>query len=138
MREPLIRPADSRDLPVLERYDRHISPEELARSVRDNRVLVLLLDGVWIGWLRYGLFWDNTPFLNMLYILDGYRGAGYGGRLLGDWEAAMARQGHPRVLTSTLSSEQAQNFYRRRGYTDCGALLLPGEPLEILLLKDLP
>ena len=41
------------------------------------------------------------------------------------------------VLTSTLSNEQAQFFYRKNGYTDCGSLLLPEEPLEIILRKDL-
>lgn len=41
------------------------------------------------------------------------------------------------VLTSTLSSEGAQHFYRKRGYVDCGSLLLPGEPLEIILRKEL-
>ena len=38
---------------------------------------------------------------------------------------------------STLSSEGAQFFYRKNGYLDCGSLLLPGEPLEIILLKEL-
>ena len=36
-----------------------------------------------------------------------------------------------RVMTSTRSDEEAQHFYRGLGYTDCGALLLPGEPLEL-------
>ena len=49
----------------------------------------------------------------------------------------MAKHGHKRVLTSTLSNEGAQFFYRKNGYTDCGALLLPDEPLEIILLKEL-
>lgn len=30
-----------------------------------------------------------------------------------------------------------QFFYRKNGYVDCGLLLLPGEPLEIILLKNL-
>ena len=49
----------------------------------------------------------------------------------------MARAGYREVLTSTLSDEQGQFFFRRGGYTDCGALLLPGEPLEIILRKEL-
>ena len=50
----------------------------------------------------------------------------------------MAARQYGRVLTSTLSSEQAQFFYRKQGYVDCGALKLPEEPLEILFRKDLP
>ena len=49
----------------------------------------------------------------------------------------MRALGHRRVLTSTLSNERAQHFYRRLGYRDSGALLLPDEALEIILMKDL-
>jgi len=49
----------------------------------------------------------------------------------------MKKNNHKIVLTSTLSSEQAQFFYRKNGYIDCGSLLLPKEPLEIILLKKL-
>ena len=48
----------------------------------------------------------------------------------------MAKQGYRFVLTSTLSNEQSQFFYRKLGYTDSGALLLPCEPLENLFCKD--
>ncbi|MBP2526691.1 hypothetical protein J3A74_005799 [Rhodococcus sp. PvP104] len=49
----------------------------------------------------------------------------------------MSRAGHSQVLTSTLADESAQNFYRAMGYTDAGVLLLPGEPSEIFLRRDL-
>ena len=73
----------------------------------------------------------------MLYLFEEYRGKGYGAQLVQYWEAEMARAGYREVLTSTLSDEQGQFFFRKRGYTDCGALLLPGEPLEIILRKEL-
>lgn len=47
----------------------------------------------------------------------------------------MKEAGRPLVLTSPLSSEGAQHFYCRRGYTGAGALLLPGEALEIFFVK---
>lgn len=75
--------------------------------------------------------------MNMLYLLEEYRGQGYGGRLLDFWEKEMEERDYEMVLTSTLSSEQAQFFYRKNGYVDCGSLLLPGEALEIILRKDL-
>ena len=94
-------------------------------------------DDTFIGWLRFGLFWDNIPFMNMLYILDGYRKKGNGTELVSFWEKEMAKQNYKQVLTSTQSNEQAQFFYRKIGYTECGALLLPGEPLEMFFIKDL-
>ena len=80
---------------------------------------------------------EMIPFMNMLYILDGYRGKGYGTELVLFWEKKMAKAGYSFVLTSTQSNEQAQFSYRKIGYTECGALLLPKEPLEMFFIKDL-
>ncbi len=133
----MIRYAGREDVKVLERYDRHISAGEVRNAVDRGGILLMEKQGVFVGWLRYNLFWDNTPFMNMLYFLEEYRGKGYGTELVHFWEAEMWGKGYDMVLTSTQSDEQAQFFYRKNGYTDCGALLLPGEPLEILLLKRL-
>lgn len=133
----MIRTAEGRDIPVLKEHDLHISGAELERCVRDGRVLVMHRGGEFIGWLRFGLFWDSIPFINMLYILDGYRGKGNGRALVSFWEERMAEAGCKRVLTSTQSDEEAQFFYRKLGYTECGALLLPKEPLEMFFIKDL-
>ena len=94
-------------------------------------------DDKFVGWLRYNLFWDNTPFMNMLYLLDNKRGKGNGSRLVIFWENEMKQKNYEFVLTSTQSNEEAQFFYRKIGYVDSGALLLPNEPLEIILYKKL-
>ena len=49
----------------------------------------------------------------------------------------MRAEGYSLVMTSTLSNETAQHFYRKLGYTDAGGLLLEGEPLELVLVKKL-
>lgn len=90
---------------------------------------------IFAGWLRFNFFWDNIPFMNMLYILEDYRGKGYGSQLVGFWEKEMLKKEYKMVLTSTRSNGRAQFFYRKTGYVDCGSLRLPGEPLEIILLK---
>ena len=133
----MIRYADERDFETMKGYDKHISESELQNAIRAKRILLLYENDSFIGWLRYNLFWDEIPFMNMLYVLEEYRGQGYGGRLLDFWEKEMADCGYEMVLTSTLSSEQAQFFYRKNGYADCGSLLLPGEVLEIILRKEL-
>lgn len=132
-----IRTAGKDDLAFLSARDRHIEPGELEALLTLGRVMVAREGGEIAGWLRWNLFWDNTPFLNMLFVLEGQRGHGVGQALLARWEEQMKGAGHPLVLTSTLSSEGAQHFYRRRGYTDAGALLLPGEALEILFVKTI-
>lgn len=133
----MIRYADFQDFAVLKEQDRHISEVELKNSIHAGRVLVMYQNDNFTGWLRFGLFWDNIPFMNMLYILDGYRGKGNGTELVSFWEKEMAKENYKQVLTSTQSNEQAQFFYRKIGYTECGALLLPKEPLEIFFIKNL-
>lgn len=133
----MIRYANENDFELLHAHDWHIEASELEKSIQAKRVLILLDDDRFIGWLRYNLFWDQIPFMNMLYILEEHRGKGYGKQLVDFWEQEMRREQHIMVLTSTLSNERAQFFYRRNGYVDCGSLLLPKEPLEIILLKNL-
>lgn len=133
----MIRYADENDFEPLVQLDHHISPDELKNAIKLHRIILLEDSGGLAGWLRYGLFWDNIPFMNMLYLLEGKRGQGLGGQLVEYWESEMKRMGYEDVLTSTLSNERAQFFYRRHGYVDCGSLLLPGEPLEIILRKSL-
>lgn len=133
----MIRYAEKTDLELLKKYEHCIDEQELKNSIDEKRVLVMFQKDVFVGWLRFNLFWDNTPFMNMLYFLEEHRGKGYGRVLVDYWEAEMQKSNYQRVLTSTLSNERAQFFYRQNGYVDCGSLLLPGEPLEIIFMKEL-
>ncbi len=137
MKTPLIRYAERSDLQTLSELDAHISKDELERVIDSRRIIVSEADGKIKGWLRFGLFWDEIPFMNMLFIIEKERGKGYGASLCDFWENEMCSQGYKYLLTSTLSNEDAQHFYRKRGYKDCGSLILPEEPLEIILLKEL-
>lgn len=131
-----IRFAEEADLPWLLAHDPHISPDELRNLLSLRRVLLCEGEGRIFGWLRWSLFWDNTPFLNMLYLLPDFRRRGFGRKLLRFWEAEMTAQGYSRLLTSTQSNEEAQHFYRALGYRDAGVLLLPGEAAELFFLRE--
>ena len=133
----MIRYAQKNDLEQLRKLDQLLAPSELEQCIRDGRVLVLIRQEL-VGCLRYNLFWDNLPFMNLLFLAEDERGKGYGTQLIRFWEEEMRRQQHRSVMISTRSDKQAQFFYRKHGYVDCGALLLHGEPLEILLSKRLP
>ena len=132
-----IRYAESGDSELISEYDEDVSREELKNAIAMKRIILLFIDGKFEGWLRFNLFWDNIPFMNLLYILEGQRGKGYGKKLVEFWEHEMAEQGYEFVLTSTQSNEEGQFFYRKLGYTDRGALVLPDEPLEIIFYKKL-
>lgn len=134
----VIRTATEEDTDFLLTHDRHVEPHVLTRVIDEGRVAVLEEEGELRGWLRWSLFWDELPFLNMLFLLEDHRGRGLGSKLLDEWECSMFAAGHSRVLTSTASDERSQRLYRRRGYLDSGVLLLPGEVAELLLTKTLP
>ncbi|HEX3930585.1 MAG TPA: GNAT family N-acetyltransferase [Nocardioides sp.] len=131
------RVADTSDLAFLAGADTHLTPERLADLVAVGRVLVGVVDGDVVGFLRWGLFWDLVPFMNLLWVLPERRGTGVGTALVDAWEGAQHAAGHDLVLTSTMSHERSQHLYRRLGYVDSGALLLPGEPAELILRKSL-
>ena len=133
----MIRFAEITELEALSKLDKHVSGVELEQIIKHRRLIIAENDGHISGWLRFGMFWDEIPCMNMLFIAEEERSKGLGSALEDFWENEMRRSGFSRVLTSTLSNERAQHFYRRRGYKDCGSLILPGEPLEIILLKEL-
>ena len=133
----ILRPAVPADLAFLAGHDRHITPAELDSSIRLGRILLAETDGQICGWLRWNLFWDNTPFMNLLYLLEDFRMQGYGRALVRQWEQEMRERGHATVMTSTQANEAAQHFYRHLGYTDVGGFLLPGEAYELILSKAL-
>ncbi|WP_019912325.1 GNAT family N-acetyltransferase [Paenibacillus sp. HW567] len=133
----IITATDS-DYEYIRQHDRHISEQLILPKISRHEIYIFQNEcEVIAGWMRYGYFWDNIPFLNMIWIDEPYRSNGLGKRALLFWEAEMKRKGFHLVMTSTQANEGAQHFYRKLGYRDSGCLLLEDEPLEILLTKKL-
>ena len=132
----MIRLAGESDLAFLAAHDRHIDAQELANVVRLGRVVIATdAEGAPVGWLRWGLFWDNTPFMNLLFVLPRARGQGIARTLVARWEDDMRAQGYASVMTSTASDEDAQGLYRHLGYRAAGGFLPEGEPYELIFTK---
>ncbi|GGH27244.1 GNAT family N-acetyltransferase [Paenibacillus segetis] len=129
--------ATESDYPYLIEHDIHIAEELVIPKIKANEILILRDQSQNIGWMRYGYFWDNTPFMNMIWIDSEHRSHGFGKKVVLFWEDLMKQKGYKLVMTSTLANEEAQHFYRRLGYKDSGCLLLENEPLEIILTKSL-
>ena len=132
-----IKLATSQDYTYLVHKDHHVQPEVITKKIEDAEIIVVLDNEQNIGWLRFNYFWDEIPFMNMLWIEEDYRKKGIGTRLVNFWEIEMQQRDNNQVMTSTLSDETAQHFYRKLQYQDCGSLMLPGEALEIFFLKYL-
>jgi len=129
--------AKKEDLDYLMNHDKHITKEVLQRKIEAHQVIMIKKEEKIIGCLRYNLFWDNTPFMNMLMIDEGYRGQGIGKKAVTYWEEEMKKKSYALVMTSTLSDEGAQHFYRKLAYRDAGSLILDQEALEIIFTKKI-
>ena len=132
-----IRHAETSDFPWLKEHDKYISNDLLKTKITLKEIYVVQENNELIGWLRYNLFWDNIPFMNMIYFLDDYRGKGNGKKLVHYWENEMKNNGYKNVLTSTQSNEEAQHFYRKLGYTEIGGFKYLSEPYEIMFHKQI-
>jgi len=129
------------DKPFWFTLDKHISENEFALKVRDKRGYIISDGANPIGIIRYNLFWDNIPFLTMIYIKENSQRKGFGKKAMQHWEDEMRHMGYKMVMTSTQVDEQAQHFYRKLGYVDRGCLTLDNtpfeQPQEIFMIKVL-
>lgn len=134
-----IRYVENTDKEFWYSLDKHLPETEFDNKVRTRRGYVLLENGKPIGLLRYNLFWDNTPFCTMLFIERAYQRKGYGKKLMEHWERDMKSQGYGMLLVSTQVDEEAQHFYRKLGYKDCGGFVIDipeyAQPMELFLVK---
>jgi len=133
----IIRYAEKMDFTWLKENDVHIFEEILDTKIKLKEIYIVEENNEKIGWLRFSLFWDNIPFMNMIYFINEYRCKGYGRKLVEYWEKEMNQKGHKNVLTSTLSNEEAQHFYRKLGYNEIGGFKLLEEPFEIIFHKKI-
>ena len=121
--------------------DKHLPETEFEKKVRDNQGYVLMENGKKTGLLRYNLFWDNTPFCTMLFVDWSRQKKGYGLAVMNHWENDMKSKGYGMVMISTQVDENAQHFYRKLGYKDCGGfnLDIPGyeQPMELFMSKKI-
>lgn len=132
-----VRIANMSDFDFLLSFDRHISKDVLENKINDCSIIVVYDDDQFVGWLRFNYFWDEHPFMNMLFVLDEYRNQGYGIKLVKYWEKLMFERGFSLCLLSTMANETSQGFYRKLGYKDIGGFVLEGEPMELIMSKTL-
>ena len=133
-----IRLAMAKDKKKILKYDSHIHHNRVGECINNGLVNVLCDGDAVVGVLRYNLFWQSIPFLDLLYIDEALRGKGWGRKMMEQWEDSMRAMGYPHVILSTQADETARYFYEKLGYRRIGAFLPPDQDAdEIMYLKEL-
>ena len=131
-----IRLAVAEDIGGICRYDSHIPHLRLEKCIESGFVWVLCDGAAIVGVLRFSLFWQTLPFLDLMYLDDAYRGHGWGTRMMACWEENMKAAGYDHCMLSTQEDETAKFFYEKLGYRRIGSFLPPEqEAVEIMYLK---
>ena len=146
----IIELAQSKDKKKIAALDSHIHPDLFDECIRNGHIYVLkdnsikscgqkcVTDAAVVGVLRYSLFWQSIPFLDLLYLNEVYREKGFGTKMMHEWEQAMRACGYKYVMTSTQSDEDAWHFYEKLGYRKVGGFLPPEQEAdEWIYLKQL-
>ena len=146
----IIELAQGKDKQKIVKLDSHIPLPRLGECIWNGQVYVLKDDSIKnggqnhrvkdpvVGVLRYSLFWQTIPFLDLLYIDESYRNRGFGTQMMCEWEKAMAARGYKYVMTSTQADENAWKFYEKLGYHKVGGFYPPEqEAEEWMYVKDL-
>ena len=133
-----IRLANSKDLQGVIQYDKHIPEDRVAACIREGQVYVLRDGEEILGILRFSLFWQSVPFLDLMYLDEICRGKGHGSRMMTVWEEAMKEKQYEYVMLSTQEDETAKFFYEKLDYRRIGAFLPPEQEAdELIYLKML-
>ena len=138
----IIELAQGKDKQKIAKLDRHIPLLRLEECIGNGQVYVLkddsidnadqnhgLKDSV-VGVLRYSLFWQTIPFLDLLYIDEAYRNRGFGMQMMREWEIFLKIQGYQYAMTSTQADEEAWKFYEKLGYRKTGGFFPPEQEAE--------
>ena len=138
----VIELAQKKDKQKIAKLDRHIPSYRLDECILDGMVYVLKDDSIKtsgqnhclkdpvVGVLRYSLFWQTIPFLDLLFLDEAYRNRGFGTEMMHQWERAMNLSGYQYVMTSTQADEDAWRFYEKLGYCKTGGFFPPEQEAE--------
>ena len=118
--------------------DRHIPSARLEECIERGRIYALNDGDAILGVLRYSLFWQTIPFLDLIYLREDVRNKGFGTEMMRIWETAMQNAGYSHIMTSTQADEDAWKFYEKLGYRKVGGFFPPEqEAEEWIYLKEL-
>ena len=130
MRKMNLKHMQPEDKDFVMEIDSHVNEFQYQNRISTKTGYILWENNERIGLMHHSFLWDSLPFLNLLYVKEAHRNKGLASKAMKAWEEDMKAQDYKMVLISTQVDEDAQHFYRKLGYVECGALLLNGTPFE--------
>lgn len=116
--------------------DGHADVETVKARLSEKSGFVIFDGATPIGVIAFNRFWDELPFLSLIKILPEYGRRGYGREAMALFEKELKLRGYNSLLVSTQTDEEAQHFYRKIGYAECGCLVLENQPMEMFFIKS--
>lgn len=132
-----LRPANLTDMDFLKYFTLAPSEAKLEAFLERGSVQIATADHTSVGFLSFSILWGTLPFLELIEILASQRGRKFGASTVGAWERDMGIRGFDLVLTSTNADGDAQHFWRKMGYVDCGALTVRGKAAEVFFQRSI-
>ena len=132
-----IRFAEEQDWDQLIYADWFPDHEKLHEKISRHEIIVCDESGQITGLLRYSWFWGYLPFIDLIWVEEGFRRQGRASLLLARLEEETKEKNHKMIFTSTQSNEDGQSFFRKAGFIDSGGFVIRGAPFELIMIKYL-
>lgn len=132
-----IRTAVETDIGFLHSLEMVPRGDRLAAALEKGSIWIVRSGETSVGFLLFSVLWGSLPFLEFFEILASQRGRNFGADAVRAWEREMGSRGFDLVLTSTQADGDAQHFWRRMGYVDCGALTVRSKAAEVFFQRPI-
>lgn len=113
------------DIQDIHSFDNEFLSKRLAECIKEHRIFVLRSKGKVVGVMRYNLFLESIPCLDMLTLDSAYIEKGYIQKMLDYWEFRMRELGYGYVM-ATMFTDRVENYSSETfAYQKMGAFSLP-------------
>ena len=136
----LVRFAGPEDLEWCVVEDSHVTETIVRHKIVNDEIIVVELDGQLIGYIRLEFLWSTTPYIGLIFVIDEYRNAGIGRKMIDYLEEHLRSMGHDELMSSSQADEpEPQAWHRAVGFEECGIIsgLNEGGIGEIFFRKKL-
>lgn len=122
--DPHVRFATLDDLDwCAQNVERLDDPERCRRSIENDEIVLVELEEVVVGYLRWEFLWLAQPILDDISVAEEQRGQGVGRALLAFLAAHLRSQSYDSLVSSSGTNRPlAQQWHRAMGFYECGIL----------------